>query len=232
MEQSSGVSDGNPAITTLDKEFVEVAGTEVSADASGSVNQRVVLQIPPRSVPSAGLEIQWHVAGVFADGATVESPAFKVLVPRETFLDLLGPPGWSARPSAQHPELRFEVGDRCVRCGDTLDGSLVFTPAKDRRVRDASVRIECLLATDYRTLFKERTEIGGDIEIAHGETREFPFSIPIPRTAGPTAWDYATDGSADGPEAVIEWHLFGKLKTGRLVGSTEIFAPINVYNGP
>jgi hypothetical protein len=221
-----------PAFTTLDKEFVDVAAADVSADASGSVNQRVVLQIPPRAVPSAGLEVQWHVVAGFGEGGTiVESPAFKVLVPRETFLGLLGRPGWSARPSEQHPELRLEVGDRCVRCGDTLDGSLVFTPAKDTRMRDVSVRLECSLATDGRTLFDERAELGGDIEVARGETREFPFSIPIARTAGPTAWDYPTDGSADHPEAVVLWYAYGRLKTGRLFGSTEVFAPIHVYNG-
>jgi hypothetical protein len=216
------------AITTLDKEFVDVAAADVSADAAGSVNQRVVLQIPPRAAPSAGLEVQWRVVGLF-DETIVEGPVFKVLVPRETFLDLLGRPGWSARPGEEHPHLRLEAGDRCVRCGDAFHGRLVFTPAKDTRVRNASVRLECSLPADDRTLFDERAELGGDIEVARGETREFPFSIPIPHMAAPTAWD--ATGSADDPEPVVTWYAYGTLKTGRLLGETELYAPIHVYNG-
>jgi hypothetical protein len=226
-EVTSGARFETPAITTLDREIEEVAGADVSADETGSVNQRVVLQIPPRAVPSVGLEIQWHVVGAFDEGgAIVKSPAFRVLAPRETFQGLLHP-----MPD-EHPELRLDVGDRCVRCGDTLDGRLVFTPAKDTRVRDVSVRLESGLETDGRTLFNERVEFGGDIQVACGETREFPFSIPIGRNAGPTAWDYPTDDSAGDAEVIVIWCVYGTLKAGRWFGETEVYAPIHVYNGP
>jgi hypothetical protein len=225
-EASSGGQFGVPATTTLDTEIEEVAAADVSADAAGSVNQRVVLQIPSRAVPSVGLEIQWHVVGGFDEGrAIIKSPAFRVLAPREAFVDLLHP-----MPD-EHPELRLDLGDRCVRCGDTLDGRLVFTPAKDTRVRDVWLRLASELRADGRWLVDERTDLGGDIEVAGGETREFPFSIPIPRNAGPTAWDYASDGSTDHAE-IIRWNALGTVKAGRWFGETEVYAPLHVYNGP
>lgn len=221
---SGGGREGVPAISTLAAEVVEVASADLSADAAGSVNQRVVLQIPPRAVPSVGLEIQWRVVGLFDEGdQIVKSPAFKVLAPRETFLGLLYP------EPEPHPELRLEAGDRCVRSGDALAGRLVFTPAKDTRVRDVSAGVVSELRTDNRILLDERAELAGDIEVAGGETREFPFSIPIPRNAGPTGWEYAADGSA---HDIVRWNVLGTLKTGRWFGETEAWAPIHVYNGP
>jgi hypothetical protein len=226
-EDTSGARLGAPAITTLDTEVEGVAAADVWADATGSVNQRVVLRIPARSVPSVGLEIQWRVVGVFAEGGViVKTPAFRVLAPRETFLGLLHP------IPEEHPELRLEVGDRCVRCGDTLDGRLIFKPAKDTRVRDVSVQLESGLKADGRMLFHERVELGGDIQVAHGQTREFPFSIPIAGNAGPTAWDNAADGSAGDAEQVVIWSVSGTLKAGRWFGETEVYAPIHVYNAP
>jgi hypothetical protein len=131
----------------------------------------------------------------------------------------------------EHPELGLDVGDRCVRCGDTLDGRLVFTPAKDTRVRDVWLRLASELRADGRLLVDERTDLGGDIEVAGGETREFPFSVPIPRNAGPTAWDCASDGSTDDAE-IIRWNALGTVKAGRWFGETEVYAPLHVYNGP
>ena len=68
MEITTG---GGGQITTLDTEIEDVAAADVSADATGSVNQRVVLQIPSRAVPSVGLEIQWRVVGVFGGQTAV-----------------------------------------------------------------------------------------------------------------------------------------------------------------
>src|SRR4051794_24944568 len=97
----------------------DVAGVDVAADATGAVDRRVVLEIPPNAVPSVGPDVQWLAVAAFDEGAIFKTDAFNVLAPRETFLDLLHP-----MPDEQ-PGLRLEIDDRCVRCGGSVDGRLV-----------------------------------------------------------------------------------------------------------
>ncbi|MDQ3647722.1 MAG: hypothetical protein M3433_03910 [Actinomycetota bacterium] len=128
------------------KEFFSFATDLLEADASGSVEEPFVLAIPPNAPPSSPLAaaIEWRVvADLEAPGARVESPPFTVLAPRDAFLDVLDRTAELSRHDwPVSPGVDLDVGDGCVRCGDTLSGRLLVTPEEDTRARQLAVRLD------------------------------------------------------------------------------------------
>ena len=227
-------------------DFFSVATAPLSSDASGSVEASFALAIPPNAPPSVPTDIEWRVvADLDTPGAYVESPMINVLAPRDAFLEVLdrtaelSPHDWSISP-----EVDVDVGDGCVRCGDTLLGRLVVTPDKDIKARELSVSLHGHfdpLGRDERIArFDQSLELGRDVDLAAGRRHEFPFSIKIPDDAIPTIWEDPQtrrpwlDRKYDDHQLypTMFWHLRGLVAKGRVFGWKQASVAIHVYNAP
>jgi hypothetical protein len=122
----------------------------------------------------------------------------------------------------------FDDLPSAVRAGGTLDGTLSVTATEDVKCTAVKLRLRRTCRYKHDNHKAERREDPVEVEIAPaqefvgGQTRQFPFSVPVPPNVGPTA---------KAPHSTVEWTVTG-IAARRMKFDLEVEAPIVVFDGP
>jgi Arrestin (or S-antigen), C-terminal domain len=235
-QYSTTDSDGDQVYRT------EEATDEVAAGDERILEEKTILpgsfsgheltfQVPPTAAPSASGEItnvEWKIRVTFvvrgAPDVLKEIPV-TVLSSPETYASWAeGAPSFESRGMC---ELVFRLPSRSFRVGERIEGALVLTPRQDfkaRRLRVELTRTELVSrASGNLSETVEASEVVEERpEYQAGSSREYPFAMDVPASAGP---GLETDQTSVG------WWLTATVER-RMSFDPNLQLLLNVYNGP
>jgi hypothetical protein len=188
-QQSGRDNNGNVQYRT-----VQVTGTAdvvvqtLSFDVeNGPIDgaHEVQLWVPEDAPPTAATLVRWKVRAVVDRKLGNDVTAETRVVVRSTVDH--APAAAASDPSVDE-QLGLTIGERALKPGDTLTGTLVVAPEKDVKFTDVRVELQArrhdqdgIVSGD---VVAELT-VSGKVEVAGGERHEFPFELQVPVDAIP-----------------------------------------------
>lgn len=181
-------SDGD-RVTRTRREDVVVASLPLLQDgALRTGDVRLALPVPPTAPGSAPESVDWLVRAVvdrkMASDVVVEAPLL-VRVPAEPLL------AWSQSPPLVPPGcvVELQVASRVVAPGAQLSGTLVLRAVEDVKARTVRVQLRSVRDDpdgNETDVDAGQAVVSGELELAAGEARAFPFALQVPPGAPPS----------------------------------------------
>ena len=228
-------SDGHSDTRTVTREEdIVVATVPLRPGPEGPVGfgvHELTLQCPPDAPPSAhepdgfGDIVRWEVRAILDRKMSFDPDASQPVVvysrPEQYAWQAQSPPV----PKSTDCPMGLELGNRMLRPGEGIAGTLTVSPREKVKARSVRVQLERrrMDTPDQieRTVSLSELQVSGATELEEGQTYRFPFEVECPQGVPPT---FATARNE------LHWYVEGIVDR-RLRSDEVVEAEIVVFTG-